>query len=83
MKAINLLNNDCQYEVHTYKNVLYLIIDDSEVPYYILEVSNENEKDIEVGHLYMYYKVGYKLYAGFYSNKYECFAIDNEQLKLF
>lgn len=83
MKAINLLNNNYQYEVHTYKNVLYLIKNNSEAPYYILEESHENKENIKHGYLYSYYMVGNQLYTGFYSNVYECFANDTEQLKLF
>lgn len=80
---VTQLSNGKTYDVHRYKNVLYIKKDSSTLPYYILELSNKKIEDIATGYEYTYYKCGNELYTGFYSNTYKSFAKENEQLELF
>jgi hypothetical protein len=83
MIAINLLNPNYQYEVKRYKSVLYFEQDSDENKYYILEKSYEKENDIQEGYQYSYYKINGELYTGFWSNVYESFHKETEQMELF
>ena len=77
-------NSNVPYEVNTYKDILYIETNDSQLPYQILQRSDVKESDIEFGHLYSHYKIDNIIYDSFLTNNYKAFASDqNKQLTIF